>query len=89
MRGRLSSLLGLLLGASLATAQNPSPTPGSDEDAPIVPYGWEPAPASCIADIQGRALPGAWISEPDMTIAKCIAYCDSRNFVLAGLEVST
>lgn len=85
MRSRSFTPLLLLAGAAKVAAQQPSATPGAAD--PVNPYGWEPAPASCIAEIRGRALAGAWVSQSDMTIAKCIAYCDARNFVLAGLQV--
>jgi hypothetical protein len=85
---RQSNLLfAALATALLISAQQPSPLPG---DQPVVPYGWEPAPASCIAEPPNgiRALQGANFASADMTIAKCIAFCDARDFVLAGIEVS-
>jgi hypothetical protein len=43
--------------------------------------------SSAIAEgSSGRALTGAATSSPDMTYSKCLAYCSSNNFAIAGME---
>ncbi|KIO28080.1 hypothetical protein M407DRAFT_6960 [Tulasnella calospora MUT 4182] len=41
----------------------------------------------CLAEPQpARALWGAYLSDPAMTVEKCTSYCKSKGFTLAGLE---
>jgi hypothetical protein len=54
-----------------------------------IPTGWSLASVGCIAEGNGgRALTGASFSDPAMTRSKCINFCVSKGFAVAGLEVS-
>ena len=77
----------LTLLPALINAQDPSSTPA---DPSAIPNGWRTASTECIGETQfsqARALAGANTASDDMTIAKCIAFCDAGDFVLAGLQV--
>ena len=80
----MATLLALVLPA-LVHAQQPSSVPNPD---PGPPSDWQVASTSCIGETSpDRALMGYATASDDMTIAKCIALCDARDFVLAGLQV--
>lgn len=51
-----------------------------------LPAGWQPAPNQCIQEVPGRALTGAFMSDPAMTVPKCLSFCQDKGFQYAGLE---
>ncbi|WWC61580.1 uncharacterized protein I303_104164 [Kwoniella dejecticola CBS 10117] len=52
-----------------------------------LPAGWSAASSSCIAEgTSGRALASARLSAADMTIGKCLDFCQSKGWQYAGLE---
>lgn len=55
--------------------------------ATATPTPWISATVSCIAEgTTGRALIGASTASNDMTYTKCLTYCASNGFAIAGLE---
>jgi len=52
-----------------------------------MPDGWKTASTACIAEGQtGRALTGASSKSGDMTWARCLNYCATKKFAIAGIE---
>ncbi len=81
----------------------PDPTPVEPEPAPedpitiVTPFAAPPSKSKlsqwvykgCYKDNGRRDLSGFQISEPDMTIEKCVQHCSSRNFSVAGTQFGT
>jgi len=42
----------------------------------------------CIQEVSGRALNQATTATPDMTLEKCVAFCQQGGYAFAGLEYS-
>ena len=40
----------------------------------------------CLQEVQGRALRGAAVSTPGMTVKYCLNYCGGLGFLMAGVE---
>lgn len=40
----------------------------------------------CLQEVQGRALRGAAVSTPGMTVEYCLNYCGGLGFLMAGVE---
>nr|XP_031859690.1 uncharacterized protein CI109_004965 [Kwoniella shandongensis]KAA5526762.1 hypothetical protein CI109_004965 [Kwoniella shandongensis] len=54
-----------------------------------VPSGWAVASTPCVAEgTSGRALTWQSFRDANMTVEKCLDYCDSANVPIAGLEYS-
>ncbi|WWD16948.1 hypothetical protein CI109_101380 [Kwoniella shandongensis] len=52
-----------------------------------LPTGWSAASSSCIQEgSSGRALGSASTSSSDMTIGKCLDFCDAAGWQYAGIE---
>ena len=51
-----------------------------------LPSGWAASSTPCLHEVQGRALTGASTAGDDMTVDKCVNFCASKGFTLAGLE---
>lgn len=74
------------LGASSSLAASLSSSAAAVY-ATAVPGPWVAMGSSAIAEgTSGRALTGASTSSPDMSYSKCLNFCASRNFPIAGLE---
>jgi len=82
------SCLSLFYNSALvATPSSAAPTPSA---TPIsLPSGWSTASTSCIQEVQGRALTGAFADQPNMTLETCLNMCASKGFTMAGLEYAS
>ncbi|WVQ94260.1 hypothetical protein IAU59_001339 [Kwoniella sp. CBS 9459] len=55
-------------------------------NTPTLPTGWSAASSTCIQEVSGRALVGASTAGSDMTVPKCLNFCQAKGLQYAALE---
>jgi len=55
---------------------------------PVLPPYW--AATGCYTEASsGRSLSAASMSDPLLTVEKCVSFCASKGYLLAGMEYGT
>jgi hypothetical protein len=82
--------LNIFVNPSLAVVSSTPVSVATSQPTIALPSGWSLASTVGIAEgTTGRALQGAMIDTPDMTVPKCLNYCTTQGFQYAGLQYST